>query len=350
MIKENLILFYNNLTSSSNEVVQKVIHYEPVESVVEKLSEISDKITHSEYDYHPLRYLDHISSRVSQIQPVETVTSILDSWMFWLGMALLVFLVGGLFYFDNPVKSCLKGSNTTPDAYVRTGEGEIIYQESLFRRWFINPIKSLFVKDKGKAVDRSFDSDVELGEIGVESTPVNTSTSSNWFSSSFSRLFKRLNSPSTTAPQNRPYSPESPLLHKNVNTDEFVIGSSLPSEVGDNSAVTSGKFKDSWFQGDTSEPLDKFGNAIKRRVPINMGDSSIDMITDIQYDFDWSTLQEPRKDLVKDYIQSYGSESFIDETQSVSTPSLVSDNETSSDIIVSGNIYDPSTDVFDNIW
>ena len=71
---------------------------------------------------------------------------------------------------------------------------------------------------------------------------------------------------------------------------------------------------------------------------------------DIQYDFDWSTLQDPKKELVKDYVQSYGSESFIEDNSSViseHTPSLFSDNGSSS---AEADLYLANTDIFDNIW
>ena len=138
LIKENLIIFYNKFTSGSNEMVQNVIHSEPAEQVVKKLSEFSHSFTNlpHEYDYHPSRYLDHITNH--NTATVTSVSSIFDSFLFWLGMILVIFLIGGLFYFDNPVKNCVK--NTVKSGYGKDSTGEVVYQESLFSRWIAKPI------------------------------------------------------------------------------------------------------------------------------------------------------------------------------------------------------------------
>ena len=82
----------------------------------------------------------------------------------------------------------------------------------------------------------------------------------------------------------------------------------------------------------------------------NAADQSVDFVTDLQYDFDWSKLQDPRKDIVKDYVQSYDIDAFSEHTPSepgsVNTPSLVSDNGSD----VEANHYLANTDIFYNIW
>ena len=110
---------------------------------------------------------------------------------------------------------------------------------------------------------------------------------------------------------------------------------------------------------------------LQRRIDPSYTSQSIDMVNgvdtnfdwsqhqdpnkkDLVQSFDWSQLQEPKLGLVKDYVQTYGAESFIDDSKSdilsdtASTPSLITDRGDSIDLKV--NAHEALTDIFDSPW
>ena len=110
---------------------------------------------------------------------------------------------------------------------------------------------------------------------------------------------------------------------------------------------------------------------LQRRIDPSYTSQSIDMVNgvdtnfdwsqhqdpnkkDLVQSFDWSQLQEPKLGLVKDYVQTYGAESFIDDSKSdilsdtASTPSLITDQGSSIDLKV--NAHEALTDIFDSPW
>jgi hypothetical protein len=280
-------------------------------------------------------------------------------------MVLLLFFVGGLIYFDNPIKSCVK--NTVKSGYGKDSDGEIVHHDSILNSWFVKPIKKLFGYDKGKeraklADHYDFEMQSRASSSKIPVTPVNdSSSSSEGWSSTFSHYFKKLWDSKSKAPTHVPSSPESPLAHKNRGENvKFGIGEA--SEYGGDSTYlyTSNNSEVDLPQAThpVSTPIsvtDQYGNvreALHRRiggVDPSYTNQSIDYVHSIQYDFDWSTLQDPRKDLLKGYVQSYGAESFISDNQSdivsetSNTPSLVTDNGSS----VESDNYLASTDIFD---
>lgn len=187
LIIDNIYNLYNKIKPSggNNHNFTKVNSENPIiQKLSEYVSEAEDKFESLRATYKHAKAVD--------------VPSIFESWMFWLGCLFLIFLLGSICYFDNPIKSCVKGANKT-SSYVRTPEGEVIYQESFLRRWLINPVKSLFHKDKVKS---------EEAELGfVHYTPVNTENVSEVGTSTFSRLFKKLYSPRNNVPQHTPNTP-----------------------------------------------------------------------------------------------------------------------------------------------
>ena len=167
-IYESFVSFFELLKDNLNKAILKFFPdskgIKPVETFIEKtegsvksrFSEISEKVTEKYHQIEESIKEQFESLRKTYVKPRPELNDSIPSpddiiahsfiynlfhdWLFWLGIVLFIFLIGGLFYFDNPVKDCFKSHD-----YRRDSHGDILRSEdSLFRRIFINPIKRLF--------------------------------------------------------------------------------------------------------------------------------------------------------------------------------------------------------------
>ena len=161
LIRDNAINLYNKIYKEfsglfgyveKSEIVQNVVHSKPVETINHLAQEAKTEYSDSLSNYRKLWDLGYKPCFAGGKQAiVEPATSVFHDWTFWLAMVIIVFLVGGLIYYDNPVKTCVKGAFNGD--YRRNPDGDPFLDDSFFTKWFVKPVKKLFGYDKGKGVD-----------------------------------------------------------------------------------------------------------------------------------------------------------------------------------------------------